>query len=189
VGHRLGAALLQIVVSAGRSSAALWDAQSGVFLGSICVYGQSADSMRANAEVNPDTGVAINATTGRAERGPYAPVPALGTPLPELSSPEEVTVGQKFNTAAAAAQVFATSFAKKCGLNVPATSVSLWIHRGHSRRRKNKRSAGQLRPTSVGLVTLLLGVVVALACGRGSRQFARPELADCDVFWFVWSGS
>lgn len=118
-------ASVQIMVSAGRATAALWDAQAGTFLGTLTPLGNSAPaSVHGGAPVDTADEYAINTTVGlqldtvtqRAMYGVGMDVPPLGAPLRESEPAEEQTVARKLDTAAKTAHSFASTFAKKCAI-------------------------------------------------------------------------
>ena len=103
--------VVQVVVSAGRSNAALWDAQSGVFLGTIASFGSPMDN--ANL-IDPTTGWALDPLTQRALRGATAPMPPLGTmPVDHDSGSEEQRMRRQLGNAASTAHSVASNITKK----------------------------------------------------------------------------
>ena len=119
---------MQIMVSVGRSAAALWDAQAGTFLGTVTpasaavpsgMPGMSPPPVDADDEnaINTTVGLQLDTVTLRAMHGVGTDVPPLGAPLREEASPDDQSVAHKLDTAAKTAHSFASSFAKKCGVS------------------------------------------------------------------------
>lgn len=117
------ARLAQVVVSAGRANAILWDAQSATFLGTLAPFGSAPDS---SAAIDVTAGLELDRVSQRALRGPSAPVPPLGAAsvMPEESF-DDPKFRQQLSHAASTAHSLASTFARKCALVAAACTLAL----------------------------------------------------------------
>lgn len=106
---------MQIVITIGRETGYLWDAQAGVYLGILSVHGQSTS---AAVGIDVAAGVPLHAGTGRALHGCQGQgLPPLGHGLADLlHAAEPHNVATAINKMSSTATMVTTAVAKKCAL-------------------------------------------------------------------------
>ena len=104
-----------MMVTIGRETGYLWDAQSGVYLGVLTLHNQSTS---ATVGIDVAAGVPLHEGTGRAVSGCQGQgVPPLGRGFAELShGTESHNVTAAINKMSSTATMVTTAVAKRCDI-------------------------------------------------------------------------
>jgi hypothetical protein len=115
---------VQMLITVGKQSAALWDSQSGTHLGNIYTSGVPNTHVDAH-KIDSDVGVQVDGATNRAYSGATgAHVPPLGSDLADTMGPEQHAMSTTINKMSSTAAAVTTAAAKKC-VRVPHVEAPL----------------------------------------------------------------